>query len=995
MDSSPSTSEAKPSGLGPGSLRLALLCFFFSGATGLIYEVMWTRRLSLTFGHTVLAVSTVLTVFMAGLAAGSLSGGYWSDRQRRGGYFFLTAYGLLEAFIGIWALLSLVLLDGVEALYLSFARQGLTGFSLYLTCFVGAFVVLFPPTMAMGATLPVISRLLVQEKARLGDLLSKIYGVNTFGAFCGASAGGFFLLPLMGLKKAVYLGVALNLLIGVAAVLYARGKSTEGASAEGGEDGAGSDTAGNLVVPLTFGIAGVASMVYQIGWTRGLVLSIGSSTYAFSTILAAFLAGLGLGSFGYSRWMKGRSPALRNLATLQLVVAGFGIVVALCLGQLPRFVALMVAKLGANYIGLILGQFALSFVLLLGPTLAMGLMFPLATHLYSSDVTGLGRSLGQVYGANTLGCIIGSFLAGFLLIPALGAQTALKIAVVLNLLNALILLWPERASGSGALVLCAGLFLGLFLVPRWDRGLMSAGVGIHKQALDRIEEPTYYSDGISCTVTVGYNTMWHPYLKVNGKTDAAVDPVDMVTMYLVGYLPAVYHPNPESVAIVGFGAGFTVDAVTDVPEVKRVDCAEIEPAILEVGKYFSPFNGDALNDPRVHMVVTDGRTFVLGSPRKYDLIINQPSNPWIAGIGNLFTRDFYAGCKERLKPGGIMCQWFQLYSISTEDLQLVMRTFYSEFPHGAVFQNRGDVVFLGSESPLSYPEERIRASMEWDTEFPKRLVELGFARSDFLLGMYLAPREKMLEMVGTEGPVNLDDHPILEFSAPKSMFSEIRPVLDYLKPAVQLLPPGVEPDQEKALASVIGHALCRTPMPLEQAKQHIKDQEPPLYYYLLAVLAKQGGLENSEKDIISLLAKNQSSEARLLAGQYYFEKQEYEKALEAYRQVVEQPFPGSAYIGSLGAGDSARILKRYQEAVGYFSEAAQHTLSSEPLVKLAFCHRQLNQPQEALEALQQALERYPYDYRAHADLAQLYEEMGEAGKAREHIERARQLYPAL
>jgi spermidine synthase len=994
MESPPSESAGERA-FDTTSLRLALLCFFFSGSTGLVYEVMWTRRLSLTFGHTVLAVSTVLTVFMAGLAAGSLAGGYWSDKQNRGRYYYLKSYGVLETFIGIWALLSLPLLNVVENVYLGFAQKGMTGLPLYLVCFAGAFIVLFPPTMAMGATLPVVSRLLIQEKESLGNLLSKIYGVNTFGAFCGAFAGGFFLLPLLGLKKSVFLGAAVNVLIGIIAIQFARGKSQEAEDIDEADDQ--SPTSGNIIVPLTFGIAGMTSMVYQLGWTRGLVLSIGSSTYAFSTILAAFLAGLGLGSFAYSRLMKDRNPALKDLATLQLIVAGFGVIVAICLGLLPRFVSNMVQSLGSNYFGLIAGQFVLAFILLLGPTLAMGLMFPLATHLYSSKVSGLGRSLGQVYGANTLGCIVGSFLGGFWLIPVLGSQLTLKLAVLLNLVNALILLWHESPKPRNVRLAVTGLiFLTVFAVPRWDPGLMSAGAGISKTPLhESYDEPAFYADGVSCTVSVGYNQVWQPYLKVNGKTDASVSPTDMISMYLVGYLPGIYHGNPETVAVVGFGAGFTVDAVTDLPSVKRVDCAEIEPSIIEVGGYFAPFNGDVLNDPRVHISITDGRTSVLGSPRKYDMIVNQPSNPWIAGIGNLFTQDFYRECKQRLNPGGVMCQWFQLYSISPDDLKLVMRTFYSEFPHGVVFQNRTDIVFLGSESPMPYPEERIRESMNWDTEFPQKLVELGFPSADFLLGMYLAPREKMLEMVGEEGPVNRDDHPILEFSAPKSMFNDYGPVMDFLRPAVRLLPPNVEPTQEKALSSLIGHTLCHTELPLVEAKQYIVDPDPPLFFYLSALAAIEGRSETAPAAVEAMLEKDGSPRAYLLAAQFYFREKAYEKAQLCYEHLMKTPFPGSIYVATMGAAESARMLQQYERAVPLFAQAAEHTRSSEPLVKQASCLRHMGDDQGALQLLQTALKRYPYDFVAHADIAKLYQDLGQSDKALYHQERAEQLFPGL
>ena len=418
-----------------------LALFFFSGATSLVYEVLWTRRLSLTFGHTVLAVSTVLTVFMSGLALGSFVAGRWSDKERErlretssggGPARFLALYGKLEIGIGMWAVLSLFMLNGVESLYLAAARAGTGGTALYAIVFLGSFIVLLPPTTAMGATLPVFTQLLVATKQDVGAWLSRIYGWNTLGACLGAGLGGFLLLPSLGLKLSVGAAALGNLTIGLLAIKVAGSLQLESAEEDESiphEEGGGG---GSLVLPVAFGFSGFAAMIYQLGWTRGLILSIGSSTYSFAIILTAFLASLGLGSLIYKRVMSVRSPRIVHLAYLQFGIALSALATTGLIGTLPGVMVRVIPALKYEFVKILLFDFALCAGLMLLPTLAMGLTFPLVTHLYTDQLSSLGKRLGEAYAANTLGAILGSFLGGFLLVPHIGAHKSLLAAVLLD-----------------------------------------------------------------------------------------------------------------------------------------------------------------------------------------------------------------------------------------------------------------------------------------------------------------------------------------------------------------------------------------------------------------------------------------------------------------------------------------------------------------------------------------------------------------------------------
>lgn len=367
-----------------------LLLFFLSGSTSLVYEVVWMRRLSLVFGHSIFSVSTVLTTFMSGLALGSYLAGRWSDQQRangRGPAELLRAYGKLELLIGAWALLSLALLNAVEAGFLALSRAGHQGPSLTVFLFLASFLVLLPPTTAMGATLPIFTQVLVMRRGDTGSLLSRIYGLNTLGACTGAAIGGLVGLPNLGLNLTVVATAAVNVLVTALAYSLTRQlgqPESEPAETEEKSEGEAAHEGSSGLVPLVFGLSGFAGMVYQLGWTRALVLSIGSSTYSFSIILTSFLASLGAGSVLYRRLFSHRQPRVRDLSLLQFFIALTALLVTAGMGYLPRLKIASFSLLERSFSKVVAFDTLAVLLLLLLPTLALGLTFPLVTHLLFS-----------------------------------------------------------------------------------------------------------------------------------------------------------------------------------------------------------------------------------------------------------------------------------------------------------------------------------------------------------------------------------------------------------------------------------------------------------------------------------------------------------------------------------------------------------------------------------------------------------------------------------
>jgi spermidine synthase len=989
-----------------------LALFFFSGATSLVYEVLWTRRLSLTFGHTVLAVSTVLTVFMSGLALGSFLAGRWSDKEREkldkegqsaGPPRFLALYGKLEIGIGIWAVLSLFLLNGVEALYLNAARGGAGSGTLYAIVFLGSFMVLLPPTTAMGATLPVFTQLLVATRQDVGTWLSRIYGWNTLGACCGAGIGGFVLLPLFGLKIAVGVAAVGNLTIGVVAIQQAKklglvpetdGPAESDKSDDRGDEMEQEQTSGGWFLPVAFGLSGFAAMVYQLGWTRGLVLSIGSSTYSFAIILTAFLASLGLGSLIYKRLMANRTPRVMHLAYLQFVIGLSGLMATVFIGKLPQLMVQAIPALNFEFGKILLFDFMICVLLMLLPTLAMGLTFPLVTHLYTDKLSSLGKRLGEAYAANTLGAIVGSFLGGFVLVPQFGAQRALFGAVVLNLLVGLALALASKGSKTVALVLAGVGAIAVVFSPTWDPTQLSAGAGIYAKSENFLFEPAYYKDGLSATVTVGYNGPHAPYLKVNGKTDASVGLQDMAHQVLLGLLPVSLHPNPEKVALVGLGSGVTTAALVATKSVKEVQCSELEPAIVEVQEYFAPFTEHVLDNPKLHMSVTDGRTFILGSPQKYDLIISQPSNPWIAGIGNLYTEDFYRACVDQLEEGGIMCQWFQLYSVSEYDVSLVLATFYKVFPEGMVFQTGpGDVLLVGAQQPVQLEMSRLEELwQEEELTYWSQLI--GLLEPKYLLGTYVATRGQVMELfdpASRVGELNTDDKPLLEFQAPRSLYLRSSKVAAFPSSFPDVVPKNFQNDPDAVGKSILGRIQLTRMVGLDQLVEQALRQQIPWTPLAGALLAQRAGdLDNAEGLLRALpMERAAQPSAQILIGDMRMRAQQWDQAKLHFESALQDPPSGARYMTLMKLGECALYLKDFPEALIAFQEAAELTTRPDPHYYLGHTtYLQTEDPKQALPYFEEALKRDPHDHVSLFRAALMYAQLGQMDKALEHSQRS-------
>ena len=771
--------------------RLLFLCFFLSGASGLVYEVVWLRWLVHLFGATSLAVSTVLTAFMAGLALGSWVGGHRALRIRRP----LFVYGLLELAIGAYALLLPVALGAVvPALRVVGADEASSYVALSLTRFVLATLVLAVPTACMGATLPVLAQFAAPRLRTLAGASGALYAVNTTGAVVGTAAAGLVLLPAVGAAATNWLAVTLNVAVGVAALAVSRRLERDPApTPEPGTAAAAvaadeSRPLGMAAVRVAAGAAaltGALTLVAEVVWTRALALVLGSSVYAFTVMLVTFLVGIAAGSAVCARRVERlRAPAV-VLASLFFLAGLSTLAGLLALTELPYLFLRLFGWTEGRH-GLLLGlQFLVSAALVLAPAACSGAVFPLCVRLAGGATTGAGRTVGTLYAANTVGAIAGSFAGGFLLLPAVGIRSTLLTVVLLELavavVIALVLAPPVYRRGALTVAaVAAGLAIAApALAPAWDTAVMMSGVAVYAPRLHGLTRRQFeerqnlarllmYEEGLTTTVSVE-ESRGDVFLRVNGKIDASTG-VDMPTQVLLGHLPLLVHAQPREVLVIGLGSGVTVGSLLRHP-LTGVTVVELERAVIGASRFFDHVSGRPLDDPRTRLVVNDARNFLLLGRRGFDVIVSEPSNPWVTGASSLFTRDFFTHARARLRPGGVFGQWLQLYSLSPELMRTVIATFQSVFPHTLVFQTvHEDTLLLGSVTPFSLDLAQLGQRMAAPA-VAADLARVGIRDATQLLGWLLLDTGDVRRLVrGAE--INTDDNSRVEFAAPRTLYDD-------------------------------------------------------------------------------------------------------------------------------------------------------------------------------------------------------------------------------
>ncbi|HVT38302.1 MAG TPA: fused MFS/spermidine synthase [Gemmatimonadaceae bacterium] len=710
---------------------LLLLLFVGSGCAALIYEIVWFQLLQMVIGSTAVSLAILLGTFMGGMCIGSMGLARVIPRTRHP----LRVYAMLEAGTGVFGLLLVFGMPAMARLYAHIGGEGLGGL---LVRGVLCGVLLLPPTVLMGATLPAIARWV--ETTRTGvSWMGFFYGGNTAGAVLGSLLAGFYLLRIYDMPTATVVAFAVNAVVALVALSLSR-VTPGGMVATEAPESAPITTDGKRLVYVAVALSGMSALGAEVIWTRLLSLLLGGTTYTFSIILAVFLAGIGLGSSAgswLSREVKRPRTAL-GVCQLLLVAA-----IAWSAFTLARSLPFWPINPGLASSPWLLFQidFARCVWAVLPAACLWGASFPLALAAVSRKGEDGARLIGGVYGANTLGAIVGAVAFSLVLIPRIGTQHAQQVLIAIASLAAMIMLRPL------ALAACAALVAGAlaFTVSAVPFELIAYG----RQTPWRLNQVNelYRGEGMNSTIAVSElkSNGWRNF-HVSGKIEASTEPQDMRLQRLLGNLPALLHPNPSSILVVGFGAGVTAGSFVPYPEMMRMVVVEIEPLIpTVVSTFFGPQNFEVARDPRVRIVYDDARHYVLTTSDKFDLITSDPIHPWVKGAATLYTREYFDLVKAHLNPGGIVTQWVPLYESNEAAVKSEIATFLDVFPHGTVWGNlyngEGyDVVLLGQEGNARIDLDAIQERMNRpDHALVRRsLAEVNFFSATEVLGTFAA-----------------------------------------------------------------------------------------------------------------------------------------------------------------------------------------------------------------------------------------------------------------
>ncbi|MEO6393344.1 MAG: fused MFS/spermidine synthase [Pyrinomonadaceae bacterium] len=792
------TNESRSTSIYLGKTSIIIgVCFVLSGATGLIYEVLWARMLGLVFGATTFAISTVLAAFMGGLALGSALSGRYAKQLRNP----LRAYGSLEIGIAIYALLVPLLFRLVDWLYAALWSQVQAGFFVFsLWRFLLASAVLLIPTALMGATLPILSSAILRSDRSGPTAITGLYNCNLIGAIAGALVAGFFLLPEFGVKATIWTAAAINLLIGSTA-LYLESRSPswkvvdqpinipESVSPIASSSNAAADSRFWWWCALT---SGFVTIGVQVAWSRILTMVIGSSTYAFSLVVALFLTGLSIGALWVAR--RGRIVELRRAIFRAELAAAAALFLSL---WVVNFMPNLLIDLGirlhlANWWALLALQSGIAALLILIPATLMGLVMPLVLVWANErgEQYAVGR-VGRLYAANTLGAIVGAVLAGFVFIPQLGVRLTILFAVAICLVIAAVAR-PVKAGKldadmqrAVALGLAVTMIVALpFVGPRLNLAMLSVGAYdglVRVLAGTRFGGDTTsqqgraisfkllaYYEGPTATVSVS-ESEGARFLAINGRTNAS-DKLDMPTQVMVGQLPLLIAPRTDNALTIGYASGVTVGALLQ-SDIKSLECVELEPRAIDAGHFFDHVNHRPFEDPRLRLTVDDARAFLRVTPTRYDIIVSEPSHPWVPGVANLFTREFFQLGRSRLNPDGVFVQWLQVYQISTESLRTVLATFHETFPNVLIFRVGGnrsskDLILLGSQQPLNLNAIESRLA---NPQIAAELARINVVGRAGVEGWYVCDQEQLGPAVAG-AIINTDDNMRVETRAPREAF---------------------------------------------------------------------------------------------------------------------------------------------------------------------------------------------------------------------------------
>jgi spermidine synthase len=983
----------------PAALALSLL---FSGAAALVYQVVWVRQLTTVLGTTLEAVSAVLGVFMLGLGLGGALAARGIDRMP--GTILPRAYAALEIGIAAFALI----FPSLVAAFTPLLRA------------VPAVLLLLPTTL-MGATLPMAVAL--YERARrssggAGRSAGVLYAFNTAGAVLGSLSTGLFLLSWCGMRSTTFGAASLNVLAGVLVALSVRGDG----EADKPKRPFPTISASSRFALAVAALSGFAALVSEVSWTRSLVLLIGPTTYGFSFVVSSVILGLVLGSAAGARWSRGEGR--RKLALVQVGAALASLALIQVLGRLSLPVGQVVHRYADDMVALLAIELVAVAFLLLPASFFFGATFPLAVDVVSLEGAGPAAATGATLAWNTAGALSGSLAAGFLLIPGLGAEGALYAAFGIHLVAAGLAASPNRpVSALGALGLAAAT---AFVLPRWDREILTGGLYKYASYLEpgefldflRQGDLLFYREDQVATVTVR-KVASRLSLAIDGKVDATSS-ADMMTQRLLAHVPLLLHPAPKEVLVIGLGSGVTAGSALTHP-IERLEAVEISPAVAEASGFFDELSHRPATDPRFRLVVGDGRNHLLLSREPYDVIISEPSNPWMAGVSALFTREFFELARERLAPGGLFCQWAHIYNLDESDLKTIAASFTDAFESAALFLlSESDVLLVGAKESLPLVNATELESRMNRDRVRDDLLEVG-VQGSYGVKALLAASTPPLSEWAREAERHTDDRPILEFRAARTLHEdtsrENRKAIESIGIGERLLDAGAEPSAEAFAAraaaleraesfewafevyaeavekgprrTAVLEGLVRSAIRAGRAREAESILKRASDLLSLALLHRRmGRFDDALAALGDALEENPESREALLLGAEVSGDRGDAPAMARFAELLLERDPSDSAAAALRA--EARL--REGDLEGAARESAS-ILAREPgevraLQVHAIAHAELGNRNLARESFEKLLEIEPEDWIQLNNLGKLEIAAGNAERAAELFERA-------
>ncbi len=808
--------------------------FFMSGVSGLIYEVTWIRMFGHVFGITTYAVSAVIGAFFAGLALGGFLAGKRADIAGAGPVDeagaianphiksrLILIYAYLELGIAASAVMVYAAMPGLKSLFVWFNHSaGGSPVTLNIARFVLSFAILLIPSTLMGATLPILSKFFISRYQKVKQGLGLLYGINTSGAAIGCLAAGFYLVGTLGVFETICVGAAINLAIGVAALILnktsvfniADEKEPQTATEHELEDKnckqkssraksavkertlkarstlkPGNATRKNNDLPkpiinalmIAFGVSGFTSIAYEIIWTRMLSLVFLNSIYSFTTMLVTFLTGIAVGALIAARFFR---KGVKPIALFGIVEFGIGvstILLILLFHKIPDISAWLGSSNAFNGGAMTWGgnvkiEFALSFMIMIAPSVLIGMTLPIVGQIITNDVKILGRKIGSIYSINTVGGIIGALVAGVLLIPALGFKNSELLLGGINICIGLIFLciadkrnkvWGGNAHPARkvlAPVLCVsaigiGCYCSFKDIRVWDKN----------------NELLYYKEAAAATVSVTREKDGNRKLVVNNRYTLGTSVAEPLQLRM-GYIPLLLHGEPKETLIIGMGTGITAAAAVMHEQTETVNCVEVISDVAKAAqKYFANENGALWQSEKLNIIIGDGRNHLLLNKKQYDVIISDLFVPYHAGAGSLYTKEHFNVCRERLLEDGLFCQWLPLYQMSEKEFKAICKTFTQAFPHATLwFCNfeRGLICgLIGSNHKQMIDPFYLAGNMRAGN-MRNKLKTAAIGGPKELLSLYITDKGG-IEAFAEEGAINTDNLPVIEFFSPKNIFA--------------------------------------------------------------------------------------------------------------------------------------------------------------------------------------------------------------------------------